>query len=79
MFQGCLGFVLGGIVVAVLLANEPQLLGDVRAGMHDVRESTRKVVNDDRDRRDSMDRRYDDRHDSMDRRYDDRGGFRDYR
>ena len=61
MFQGILGFVLGGLVVAVLLTTEPHLLGDVRVGLHDLRAGTNRLINGhDRDH-DSYERRYGDR------------------
>jgi hypothetical protein len=37
VLQGFFGFVLGGILTTVLFAYQPQLLGDVRAGLHDLR------------------------------------------
>ena len=57
--QGLVGFILGAIVATVLIANQPQLLGDVRAGLHDLRAGTSHVVGERDHDRDSTDRRYD--------------------
>jgi hypothetical protein len=57
MLQGFFGFVLGGILVAVLFAYQPQLLGDVQHGLHDLR------VASDRGTDVRSERRYDERRD----------------
>ena len=67
MLQGFFGFVLGGVVIAILLATEPQLVGDVQYGLHDLRLGARQLMSDRNDTRVSSDRRYDDRGDDRDR------------
>lgn len=67
--QGLVGFILGAIVSAVLLASEPQLVGDVQSGLHDLRHGAGRLVADrDSDRTASSDRRYGDRRDYRDNR-----------
>ena len=73
--QGLVGFILGAIVSAVLLASEPQLVGDVQSGLHDLRHGAGRLVADrDSDRGASSERRYGDSRDDRDDRDD-----RDYR
>ena len=69
MLQGFFGFVLGGILVAVLLASEPQLVGDIQSGLHDLRGGARELVSD-RDNAGprASERRYEDRRDNRDSR-----------
>jgi len=55
MLQGFFGFVLGGVIVAVLFAYQPQLAGDVRTELRDLRVASDRVS----DTR--SERRYDDR------------------
>jgi len=70
VLQGILGFVLGGILTAVLFAYQPQLLGDVQAGLHDLR------IASDRGSDARSERSYDDRRDYRDNEKsgDDRNG-----
>ena len=64
VFQGFFAFVLGGIVTAVVIANQPQLLDDVRLAMQGVRFGAQHLVrtdNSDSDVTASLARRFENR------------------